>query len=363
MGEIDPHWALPLLGGIAGIVLGFTARVNRFCTLSSLERYWYMGDATGLRTWVLAAATAIAATQILAALGLADIGSSFYLSPNLPWTGAILGGLMFGIGMALVGTCGFGAVVRLGGGSLRALIVLIVLGLSALAAQRGLIAQLRVLIVDDLALNLSAFGNQSLGSLLSVATGFDLTRIVPLIVVTALLIWIFRSAAYRANGLQILTGVIIGLVVSFGWWATTFMAREAFFPVQIEAGSFVVPVADSLLQLVTYTGKVPDYGVGLVAGTLIGAFLGARWKKDMRWEACDDARELSRHLLGAVLMGVGGVFAMGCTIGQGVSGASTLAVSVPLVMGSMAFGARIGLAWLLEGSPLSAFRRNAAEVS
>lgn len=362
MGDIDPHWALPMLGAIAGIVLGFTARVNRFCTLSSLERYWYMGDATGLRTWVLAAATAIAATQTLAALGLADIGSSFYLSPNLPWTGAILGGLMFGIGMALVGTCGFGAVIRLGGGSLRALIVLIVLGLSALAAQRGLIAQMRVLIVDNLMLDLGRAGDQSLGSVLSILTGLDLRPVVPAAVAGTLAFWVFCSPSYREKRLQILTGVIIGLVISFGWWATTFLSREAFFPVQIEAGSFVVPVADSLLQLVTYTGTAPDYGVGLVAGTLIGAFLGARWKKDMRWEACDDARELSRHLLGAVLMGTGGVFAMGCTIGQGISGASTLAVSVPLVMGSMALGARIGLAWLLEGSPWSAFRRNSAEA-
>lgn len=362
MGDIDPHWALPMLGAIAGIVLGFTARVNRFCTLSSLERYWYMGDATGLRTWVLAAATAIAATQALAAFGLADIERSFYLSPNLPWTGAILGGLMFGIGMALVGTCGFGAVIRLGGGSLRALVVLIVLGLSALAAQRGLIAQLRVLIVDNLMLDLSAAGDQSIGSVLTALTGLNLKSVVPVVAAGGLGFWVFRSSTYRQKRLQILTGVIIGLVISFGWWATSFLSHEAFFPVQIEAGSFVVPVADSLLQLVTYTGTAPDYGVGLVAGTLLGAFLGARWKKDMRWEACDDARELSRHLLGAVLMGVGGVFAMGCTIGQGVSGASTLALSVPLVMGSMALGARIGLAWLIEGSPWSAFRRNSAEA-
>ncbi|WP_289034065.1 YeeE/YedE family protein [uncultured Roseibium sp.] len=358
MGDLDPQVLLPFLGLAAGAVLGFVARVNRFCTMSSLERYWYAGDATGLRTWVLAATTALALTQALSAAGLAAIDQSFYLDASLPWTGAILGGALFGLGMAFVGTCGFGAVVRLGGGSLRALVVLIVLGLSALAAQRGLIAQGRVFIVDNLALDLSFAGDQSLGSLISAWVGTDVRTPVVLVVLAALLLWIFRDAGYRRNGLQIVTGVLIGAAIAFGWWATTFVSREAFAPIQIEAGSFVVPVGDTILQFVTYTGTLPDYGVGLILGTLLGAIAGARWRQDTRWEACDDARELSRHLLGAALMGVGGVFAMGCTIGQGITGFSTLAVSVPLVMVSMAFGARVGLAILVEGSALAAFRRN-----
>ncbi|MEJ8474569.1 YeeE/YedE family protein [Roseibium algae] len=357
-GSLDPLVLLPLLGVAAGVVLGFVARVNRFCTLSSLERYWYAGDATGLRTWVLAAATALAVTQSLAALGLANIEQSFYISSPFAWSGAILGGLLFGIGMALVGTCSFGAVVRLGGGSLRALVVLLVLGLSALAAQRGLVGLGRVHIVDNLALELSFSTDRSLGSLISALAGVDVRALVVLVVLCALLYWIFRDRGYRHQKGQFFSGISIGSAIAFGWWATTYVSRFAFAPVQIEAGSFVVPVGDAILQAVTYTGTLPDYGVGLVAGTLLGAIAGARWNKDMRWEACDDAQELSRHLLGAVFMGIGGVFAMGCTVGQGISGFSTLAVSAPLVMLSMAFGARIGLAYLLEGTVLAAFRRN-----
>jgi len=358
MGEIEPLVLLPLLGVAAGCVLGFVARLNRFCTLSSLERFWYAGDSTGLRTWALAAISAMVLTQILAATGSADITSSFYLSNQLPLTGAILGGVMFGGGMALVGTCGFGAVVRLGGGSLRALVVLVVLGLSALAAQKGLVAQGRVYIVDNLALDLSFAGDQSIGSLVSALTGLDAHLPVAGLIALAGLVWIFRERAYRRDGAQILTGIVIGAVIAFGWVATTYVAREAFAPVQIEAGSFVVPVGDTILQIITYTGTLPDYGIGLILGTLAGAAAAAAWKRDMRWEACDDARELSRHLLGAILMGVGGVFAMGCTIGQGVTGFSTLAVSAPIVLLSIAFGARMGLAYLFEGSVLAAFRRN-----
>ncbi|WP_417669770.1 YeeE/YedE family protein [Roseibium sp.] len=363
MGEIDPQVVLPFLGLAAGCVLGFAARVNRFCTLSSLERYWYAGDANGLRTWVLAGAVALGMTQVASMAGFADIEQSFYLFPLFPWSGAILGGLMFGIGMAFVGTCGFGAVIRLGGGSLRALIVLVVLGLSALAAQRGLIAQLRVLVVDNLALDVSFAGDQSIGSLLSFVLGFDARAVTAVLVLVVLLGWVFCDKSYRRRGWDILTAVSIGGAIAFGWLATTWASRNAFEPVQIEAGSFVVPVGDAILKLVTYTGTLPDYGVGLIAGALIGAVAGAWWKQDSRWEACDDARELSRHLIGAVLMGVGGVFAMGCTIGQGVSGLSVLALTVPLTMGSIAIGARIGLAYLLEGSVLAAFRRNAPSSS
>ena len=350
MDLLESPWFLSLAGLLAGAVLGFAARSHHFCTLSALERHWYAGDSTGLRTWVMAAAVAMAATQLLAFAGSADISSSFYLSPLFGWTGAILGGFAFGIGMALVGTCGFGAAVRLGGGSLRGLIVLIVLGLSALSAQKGLIAQARVHVVDNRAIDLSFAGDQSLGSIASTFAGLDLRLPIGLAIAALLAAWVLRDRRWRANRAHLWTAAAVGGAVSFGWLATTLASRHAFQPVQIETASYVVPVGDTLLQFVTYTGVLPDYGVGLLIGTIAGAALAAWRGGDIRWEACDDARELGRHLAGAFLMGVGGVFAMGCTIGQGISAASALAISAPVVMLSIAAGARVGLAWLLEGS-------------
>jgi uncharacterized protein len=352
----DIGWILPFAGGLAGIAIGAVARRDRFCTLSALERLWYAGDSSGVRTWVLAATFAIIVTQAMSLGGFVDLRSSFYLTPSFGWTGAILGGLAFGFGMALVGTCGFGALVRLGGGSLRSLVVLLVLGLSALAAQRGLIAQARVRIVDDLALNLGFAGDQSLGSLASALLGFDAHLATAVVVVALLLVWVFSAADFRRRRGHIATAAVIGGAISFGWLATTWVGRHAFEPVQIEAGSFVVPVGDTIIQFIAFTGVLPDYGVGLVIGVALGAALVAWRKHDVRWEACDDARELGRHIAGAFLMGTGGVFAMGCTIGQGVTAASALAVSVPLVMFSIALGARLGLSFMLEGSPWSAFR-------
>ena len=137
----ESPWFLAF-AGLARAIMGYAARRQHFCTMAALERHWYAGDGTGLRSWVLAAAIALLLTQALAFVGRST-SDSFYLT-ELPLAGAILGGLMFGFGMALVGTCGFGALVRTGGGSLRSVVVLVMLGLSAMAAQRGLIAQLRV---------------------------------------------------------------------------------------------------------------------------------------------------------------------------------------------------------------------------
>lgn len=349
-------WFLAFAGLGAGFVLGFAARANHFCTMSSIERYWYANDGRGLRTWMLAAAVALIATQLLQAAGYVDTASSFYIRSGFGWIGAIGGGIAFGFGMALVGTCGFGALVQLGGGSLRSLIVLLVLGLAAMSAQKGLLAQARVVLSDNQALDFSFAGGQSIALLASYVAGMDLSIVVAAIAAGLMLAWTFGGHEYARAYSSIATGAVIGLVVAFGWWATSHAARHSFDVVQIEAGSFVVPVADTLLHVVAFTGVLPDYGVGLVLGVVGGAAACAFWKRDVRWEACDDARELSRHLVGALLMGVGGVFAMGCTIGQGVTAVSALAISAPVVVASIFVGARLGLAYLIEGSVWEAFR-------
>lgn len=346
----DSGWILALSGCLVGAIIGFAARKSHFCTMAALERHWYAGDDRPLRAWALAAFTALIATQLLAAAGFANLDRSFYITEPLPIAGAILGGLMFGLGMALVGTCGFGALVRLGGGNLRALVVLTGLGLAALAAQRGVTAHIRTALLDPLALDLSEFGGQSAAALLTRATGLNLQLPLALIIGAAGLWWVFKSASFRADRNRLIAGLVIGLCIAAGWVITSFFAARALYPVQLEAGSFVMPVGDTILQIITVTGELPDYGVGLVVGVFLGAAVSAFRSDDMRWEACDDARELSRHLLGAFLMGTGGVFALGCTIGQGVSAFSVMAISAPIVMISVAAGARMGLGLLMEGN-------------
>jgi len=347
---------LPVSGLLAGIVLGAVARRHRFCTLSSLERHWYAGDSKGLRTWILAAAVALFVTQLMNAANLLDLQGSFYLAPRLNIAGSAIGGILFGIGMALVGTCGFGALVSLGGGSLRSLIIVAVMGLAALSTQWGPLSILREQLFQPMSISLGNATDQSIPVLLSTMTGLPIEWPVTLLCLALLFFWVFRNPDFRHDGKAVASGIAIGLCVAFGWLATSQLGRRLFEPVQIESASFVLPPGQLIQNLVFTTGSTPDYGVGLVVGVVAGAALTARIDNDTRWEACDDARELGRHLGGALLMGFGGILAAGCTIGQGVSALSLLAVSAPIVLLSMALGARIGLSWLLEGSPISFLR-------
>ena len=350
----DAHWPVPLAGLLCGLVLGAVARHNRFCTLSALERRWYAGDDRGVRAWVLAGAVALIATQALALAGLVDLDQSFYLRPRLSLLGALVGGLLFGVGMALVGTCAFGALVRLGGGSLRSLIVVLVVGLAALSAQYGPLGALRERAVEPLSV---AFGapDQSVPTLVGAATGLPLERPVLLLCIALPLLWVFGSRTFRREGGMIVGAIVVGLCIATGWLATSQLGRVMFAPVQVESASFVLPPGQLVRSLIGPYGL--DYGVGLVVGVVIGAAFAARRDRDVRWEACDDARELGRHLAGAVLMGVGGVLAAGCTIGQGLSAMSVLALSAPIAVAGMLIGARLGLAWLLEGSLGALFAR------
>jgi hypothetical protein len=347
---IENPWALPLAGLTVGVLMGYVARRNHFCTMSALERHWYAADSNGLRSWVLAAAIALLATQLLIALEIIDVSESFYLTTSLPLAGGVIGGLMFGFGMALVGTCGFGALIRLGGGSLRAFIVLGAMAVSAMAAQRGIIAHVRAAIIDPVSVDLAPFGGQSVGALASALTGTDLTLTMALVLAGLLLFWVFKDPNFWKDRGKIVAGSVIGLCIAAGWYATASFQQTLFTPVQLEAASFVAPLSDTMMQLVAVTGALPDYGVGLIVGVLAGAGFAAWRADDVRWEACDDARELGRHLAGAFLMGTGGMFALGCTIGQGVSAVSLMAVSAPIVMISIVLGARVGLGVIVEGS-------------
>lgn len=352
----ESAWFLPVAGLLAGAVMGFAARRFHFCTLSALERHWYAGDSVGVRMWVLAAAVAIAFTQALVWFGLAEPELSFYLRTDFALAGAVLGGVAFGFGMALVGTCGFGALVRTGGGSLRSLVVLIVLGISAMATQIGILADIRLATFELLSIDLSFAGDQSIGAVLSALIGQDVHLVVVGLTLLALLTWVFWDRSFAQRPERLLAAIAIGAAIAFGWAVTTYAHYHSFDPVSVKSASFVMPVAETILRAAVSTGGFPDFAVWVVIGVVAGSTLCACLRKDVRWEACDDARELSRHMLGGFLMGAGGVFALGCTIGQGITAFSALAVSAPVVILSIAVGARMGLAYLIEGTPLSPFR-------
>jgi uncharacterized membrane protein YedE/YeeE len=345
---MPPHLLRAALGLVFGVLLGLVARRGRFCTLGAVEDAVYAQDMRRARAWMLAAGIAILGTHLLETFAGLNLARSIYAGPRLEWGAVIVGGTMFGFGMALVGTCGFGAVLRLGGGDLRAFLVLLVLGLSAYMAISGLTGIARVALIEPLSLDLGEAGAQRLGAFL----GFDRSRYGTLgVAVTAaavLGVLAFAGRDFRNNRRLLYGAIAIGCVIIAGWWTNGIAGYDEFETRAVGSFSFARPVGDALLYAMLASGMTVDFGVGSVLGVLLGAFAAARGAGEFHWEAPDDAREVRRHVFGAFLMGTGGVTALGCTIGQGLSGLSTLSVGSILALASILVGARAGLYYLID---------------
>ncbi|GJE79403.1 hypothetical protein CJNNKLLH_0729 [Methylorubrum thiocyanatum] len=347
--EFLPAHLLRAAFGLAlGALLGLVARRGRFCTLGAVEDAVYARDLRRARAWMLAAGVAILGVHLLEAFAGLDLARSLYAGSRLEWGGLIVGGVMFGFGMALVGTCGFGALLRLGGGDLRAFLVLLVLGLSASMAIGGLTGLLRAPATEPLSLDLDGAEAQRLGALL----GLDRARhgLLGLAVVASVTLIGAALAGrdFRATRRLPFGALVVGSVIVGGWWVNGILGDDAFEPRTLVSFSFARPVGDTLLYAMLASGTKVDFGVGSVLGVILGAFAAARGSGEFRWEAPDDAREVGRHVLGAFLMGTGGVTALGCTIGQGLSGLSTLSVGSMLALASILVGARAGLYYLVD---------------
>lgn len=342
-----------LAGLIGGTILGLAARLGRFCTLSAIEDAIFGDDLRRLRMWALALAVAIASVAALAAVGQLDFSKSLYHSLPLNPVAWIVGGLMFGFGMALCGTCGYGTLARIGGGDLRALFGFLILGISAYMAMAGPTAHLRELSIAPFAFTLD---NQA-------RTFPDLWQLDPpsslafaLIVAAALATWSLGSTAFRSSSKHWFWGMMVGIAIVTGWIATAALGHDPFDPQSLASHTFSVPLGQTLIYFMTMSNATLTFGIGSTLGVVLGAFIGAMIKHEFNWEGADDAREMRRHIVGAFLMGTGGVYAGGCTIGQGLSAASLLAISAPVVMLSMWCGAWLGLTYLMEGSVLERLR-------
>jgi uncharacterized membrane protein YedE/YeeE len=336
-------WAA-LAGLVAGAILGLSARLGEFCTLGALESALYGDDQRRLRLWGVVLGVAIFGTYLGASLGWIDIGATFY--HQIVWNplASIAGGLLFGYGMAMAGNCGFGALVRFGGGDLRSLVVVVVMGIFAFVALSGPLAPLRIALFDQV----DAIAPQGIAHDLARITG-----LAPLVSAAAislgLLVWALAHQGLRAAPRQILWGIAAGLSVVWAFGATSWLSAQSLGAVQVEGLSFTAPLGRSLIWLMTSTAGGISFSVGTVCGVLLGALAGSLWRGLFRWEACEDPRELGRQVSGAAMMGVGGVVALGCSVGQGVSAFATLSWSGPVTLAAIALGAVIGLRQLIGG--------------
>lgn len=333
-----------LVGLLGGLALGLAARIGRFCTLGAIEDVLYSSDDRRMRMWGIAIGVAILGTHGSMQLGWMDGAETAYLTRVWNPSATVIGGLLFGYGMALSGNCGYGALARLGGGDLRSLMIVLVMGLSAYLVMSGPLAHARVWLFP---VERGASTPQSFGQL---AAGWGITPFwTGLVAGGAILLIALSSAQMRRSPAHVFWGMVVGLAILSGWLGTFWIAAHGFGDEPIETHSFAAPIGDTIFYGMTASGNTLSFSVGSVLGVVIGACLGSYSKGHFRWEACEDPRELKRQLLGACLMGTGAILAVGCSIGQGLSAFSVLAYSAPVTFIAIFAGAALGLRQLITG--------------
>lgn len=343
-------------------VLGFVMRETRFCTMGAISDVVYLGDWMRVRQWAMAVGVAMCGFTALVLWVGVSAADTLYAGTQLMWLSSIVGGLMFGVGMVLASGCGARNLTRLGGGNLKSLVVLLVIAVAAFATLKGITAVARARWLDSMHIGFSS--PALLPEVVAGAAGWSLPLARGLMggglgLVLLLSAWYARGR--QGRDLPVLAGGgVVGLCVVAAWWlggyignvqehpATLEHVYAATYTGRIEAFSFVTPLAHTLDWLLFFSdrNKVLTWGIVSVAGMVAGAFLHALWRRDFRWQGFANTADLARHLAGAVLMGVGGVVAMGCTIGQGISALSTLQLGSFLSVTGIVAGAVLALRYL-----------------
>ena len=352
-------------------LFGFVAHRSNFCTVGAVADIVNMGDYTRARMWALAGGVSLMGVGVFAYFGWVDPAKTIYAAPRLMWLSNMVGGLMFGFGMVIASGCGSKTLVRIGAGSLKSLMVFFVLGIAAFATLKGITAVLRVNTVDAVSTTLAT--TQDLPSLLTAATGLSkasLALMLGLVLGGALAGWAVLKRGPGQSDPQAdrdvwLGGLGVGAAVLAVWFISGKLGYVAEHPDTLQAAfigtnsgraeslTFVAPLAFTLDWLMFFSdkSKVITLAIASVAGVMVGAFANAKLSKTFRWESFRDVEDMGNHFIGAALMGVGGVTAMGCTIGQGLTGISTLSVGSFIALAALLVGCWLGLKyqiWRME---------------
>ena len=348
------HLSAVVTGGAFALACVFGAVAHRvsFCTMGAITDVVNFGDWRRMRMWLLAIAVAIAGAAALSAAGLVDFSKSIYTGARVPWLSHLLGGFLFGFGMTLASGCGSKTLIRAGAGNLKSLVVLAFLAIAAYMTIKGAFAPWHINGLDRLRLDVGA-PTSDLGTL---ATAWGLGHAarlwVPLAVAAAIGVFVIADREFRTTAELIVGGLVVGAVIVGGWYLSGHVGYLAEDPATLEekfvatnsgrpeSYSFVAPVAYLLELLVLWTdqSRVLTFGIAGVLGMLVGSAAMALATRTFRWEGFGSVEDVGNHVVGAILMGFGGVTALGCTIGQGLTGLSTLAIGSMLTFGSIVAG-------------------------
>jgi uncharacterized membrane protein YedE/YeeE len=346
--------------GIA-LVLGAVANKTSFCTMGAVSDWVNMGHTGRMRAWVFSMAVALVAVIAMEAAGVVDLSTGTfppYRSAGFAWLRYLAGGLLFGIGMTLGSGCGSKTLIRIGGGNVKSLTVLAVAALCAYVMmwtpvyERAFLPWIQATTID---LAQHGVPTQEVGSVVAGMFGMQPSRGfnlgVGVLVALGMLAFVFRSQDFRGSFDNILGGATVGLAVAAGWFLTggspgsawkeyAEMATTVPSRVQTQSYTFISPMGDTVRYLLepSNTGLI-NFGIAALVGVILGSLLYALMTKALRYESFISIKDFGGHVAGGALMGVGGVLAMGCTVGQAITGVSTLAIGSILAFFSMVIGA------------------------
>ena len=322
-----------------GAVFGVFARWGRFCLLRGIRQRMGLdaqeppGSAPALQAFALAVGVALLASQGLHMAGVIDLGQAQIVRPGFSFAGVLIGGAIFGLGMVLANACGARSLVLMAGGNLRALITVVFLALGAQASSTGVLVPLRQWLqgLAPTTTEHATMHQHLLAQGLSPLLIYALLAVVPALLLIA---YALSQPALRRSPAQWISALVVGALVAVGWWIAAHVEVDPFEPAKLTSLSFISPISETLLYTQLAVGREFAAACAMVLGVLVGAGLTAVLTGTARWEGFDSPAHLARSALGGWLMGFGGLLAAGCSIGQGLTGITTLAwATVPAVLG------------------------------
>jgi len=359
--ELNIHTQMLAAVFAIAVVMGAVTNKTNFCAMGAVSDWVNIGHTGRMRAWVFSMAVALAGVIALEATGIVNLSSETfppYRTANFAWIRYLLGGFMFGVGMTLASGCGNKTLVRIGSGNLKSLVVLAVGSVCAyLMLWTPLYERAFMPWVAATTINLQAHGvaNQEFGTILAGMFGMAMSKhlnmAVALVVFAGMLYFCFKSADFRFDTDHIFGGAVVGLAIVAGWWLTggpigrewkeyADMATVVPSRVQVQSYTFVSPMGDTLRYLLDPANySLVNFGVMALAGVIAGSSLWAVLTGQFRVEWFASWGDFANHAVGGVLMGIGGVLSMGCTVGQAITGMSTLAIGSILTFLAIVIGA------------------------
>lgn len=326
------EWVL-WLALVIGVAYGVIGQLSGFCLNSALREQLTANNGTKLRAFALALFVAILGSQTLDAMGVIDLSQSVYQTSRASWILILVGGILFGFGMIRARGCGARALVLLGQGNLRSLVVLLCLGITGYMTFSGVLGPLRNSLTEATTVSMQSA---------TFTTEFGRWTFIALFG-ALILMFLLRDRAFWKQRMAVASGIVIGLLVVAGWLATGWIGADDFDPVPVVSLTFIAPIGATIQYAMIATGMSLNFGIVVVFGIVLGSLLSAQAGGKFALTGFEKPSDMPRYLVGAACMGVGGALALGCSIGQGLTGMSTLSYMSMVALSGIVAGGWLAL--------------------